>query len=136
MRQTQRSPEGPRHLHRIPSGCRTCGQLSWLQAASPCLRIISLQGGQLDGAMTAKALSLERWGGGGYDGKKKANLASRTRATQAGIMSFDKLQYFGHLMQRVDSLEETLMLCRGTFGGLRKAVRDRFALQGGTGDFP
>ena len=26
--------------------------------------------------------------------------------------------------------------CRGTFGGLRKAVRDRFALQGGTGDFP
>ena len=71
------------------SGCRTCGQLSWLQAASPCLRIISLQGGQLDGAMTAKALSLERWGGGGYDGKKKANLASRTRATKAGIMSFD-----------------------------------------------
>ena len=26
--------------------------------------------------------------------------------------------------------------CRGTFGGRRKAVRDRFALQGGTGDFP
>ena len=26
--------------------------------------------------------------------------------------------------------------CRGTFGGSRKAVRDRFALQGGTGDFP
>ena len=26
--------------------------------------------------------------------------------------------------------------CRGTFGGGRKAVRDRFALQGGTGDFP
>ena len=25
---------------------------------------------------------------------------------------------------------------RGTFGGRRKAVRDRFALQGGTGDFP
>ena len=24
----------------------------------------------------------------------------------------------------------------GTFGGRRKAVRDRFALQGGTGDFP
>ena len=29
-----------------------------------------------------------------------------------------KLQYFGHLMQRVDSLEETLML--GGFGGRRK----------------
>ena len=26
--------------------------------------------------------------------------------------------------------------CRGTFGGRRKAVRDRRALQGGTGDFP
>ena len=26
--------------------------------------------------------------------------------------------------------------CRGTLGGRRKAVRDRFALQGGTGDFP
>ena len=26
--------------------------------------------------------------------------------------------------------------CRATFGGRRKAVRDRFALQGGTGDFP
>ena len=26
--------------------------------------------------------------------------------------------------------------CLGTFGGLRKAVRDRFALQGRTGDFP
>ena len=25
---------------------------------------------------------------------------------------------------------------RGTFGGRRKAVRDLFALQGGTGDFP
>ena len=26
--------------------------------------------------------------------------------------------------------------CRGTFGGRMKAVRDRFTLQGGTGDFP
>ena len=26
--------------------------------------------------------------------------------------------------------------CRGTFADRRKAVRDRFALQGGTGDFP
>ena len=32
-----------------------------------------------------------------------------------------KLQYFGHLMQRVDSLEETLML--GGIGGRRR--RDR-----------
>ena len=34
-----------------------------------------------------------------------------------------KLQYFGHLMQRVDSLEKTLML--GGFGGRRKRGRQR-----------
>ena len=34
-----------------------------------------------------------------------------------------KLQYFGHLMQRVDSLETTLML--GGIGGRRKRGRQR-----------
>ena len=34
-----------------------------------------------------------------------------------------KLQYFGHLMQRVDSLEKTLML--GGIGGRRKWGRQR-----------
>ena len=34
-----------------------------------------------------------------------------------------KLQYFGHLMQRVDSLEKTLML--GGIGGGRKRGRQR-----------
>ena len=34
-----------------------------------------------------------------------------------------KLQYFGHLMQRVDSLENTLML--GGIGGRRKRGRQR-----------
>ena len=34
-----------------------------------------------------------------------------------------KLQYFGHLMQRVDSLEKTLML--GGFGGRRRRGRQR-----------
>ena len=34
-----------------------------------------------------------------------------------------KLQYFGHLMQRVDSLEKTLML--GGIGGRRKRGRRR-----------
>ena len=34
-----------------------------------------------------------------------------------------KLQYFGHLMQRVDSLEKTLML--GGFGGRGKRGRQR-----------
>ena len=35
-----------------------------------------------------------------------------------------KLQYFGHLMQRVDSLEETLML--GWIGGRRGRPRMRW----------
>ena len=34
-----------------------------------------------------------------------------------------KLQYFGHLMQRVDSLEKTLML--GRIGGWRRRGRQR-----------
>ena len=34
-----------------------------------------------------------------------------------------KLQYFGHLMQRVDSLERTLML--GGIGGKRRRGRQR-----------
>ena len=34
-----------------------------------------------------------------------------------------KLQYFGHLMRRVDSLEKTLML--GRIGGRRKRERQR-----------
>ena len=40
-----------------------------------------------------------------------------------GIMLKLKLQYFGHLMQRVDSLEKTLML--GVIGGRRRRGRQR-----------
>ena len=40
-----------------------------------------------------------------------------------GMMLKLKLQYFGHLMQRVDSLEKTLML--GGVGGRRKRGRQR-----------
>ena len=40
-----------------------------------------------------------------------------------GMMPKLKLQYFGHLMQRVDSLEKTLML--GGIGGRRKRGRQR-----------
>ena len=36
-----------------------------------------------------------------------------------GLMLKLKLQYFGHLMQRVDSLEKTLMLGRIRAGGER-----------------
>ena len=40
-----------------------------------------------------------------------------------GLMLKLKLQYFGHLMQRVDSLEKTLML--GGIGGRRRKRRQR-----------
>ena len=40
-----------------------------------------------------------------------------------GLMLKLKLQYFGHLMQRVDSLEKTLML--GGIGGRRKRGQQR-----------
>ena len=40
-----------------------------------------------------------------------------------GMMLKLKLQHFGHLMQRVDSLERTLML--GGIGGKRKRGRQR-----------
>ena len=40
-----------------------------------------------------------------------------------GLMLTLKLQYFGHLMRRVDSLEKTLML--GGIGGRRRRGRQR-----------
>ena len=40
-----------------------------------------------------------------------------------GLMLKLKLQYFGHLMRRVDSLEKTLML--GGIGGQRRRGRQR-----------
>ena len=40
-----------------------------------------------------------------------------------GMMLKLKLQYFGHLMRRVDSLEKTLIL--GEIGGRRRSGRQR-----------
>jgi len=40
-----------------------------------------------------------------------------------GMMLKLKLQYFGHLMRRIDSLEKTLML--GKIGGRRRRGRQR-----------
>ena len=49
-----------------------------------------------------------------------------------GLMLKLKLQYFGHLMPRVDSLEKTLML--GGIGGRRRRGRQRMSfLEGITG---
>ena len=49
-----------------------------------------------------------------------------------GLMLKLKLQYFGHLMQRVDSLEKTLML--GGIGGRRRRGRQRVRWLDGIND--
>ena len=49
-----------------------------------------------------------------------------------GLMLKLKLQYFGHLMQRVDLLEKTLML--GGIGGRRRRRRQRMTWLDGITD--
>ena len=49
-----------------------------------------------------------------------------------GLMLKPKLQYFGHLMQRTDSLEKTLML--GGIGGRRRRGRQRMTWLDGITD--
>ena len=49
-----------------------------------------------------------------------------------GLMLKLKVQYFGHLMRRVDSLEKTLML--GGIGGRRRRGRQRMRWLGGITD--
>ena len=49
-----------------------------------------------------------------------------------GLMLKLKLQYFGHLMQRVDSLEKTLML--GGIGGRRRRGQQRMRWLDGVTD--
>ena len=50
------------------------------------------------------------------------------RCSLEGLMLKLKLQYFGHLMQRVDSFEKTLML--GGIGGRRRKGRQRIEMAG------
>ena len=49
---------------------------------------------------------------------EQKNLVLSISISLEGMMLKLKLQYFGHLMQRVDSLEMTLML--GGIGGKRR----------------
>ena len=50
-------------------------------------------------------------------------IANSRGCSLEGLMLKLKLQYFGHLMRRVDSLEKTLML--GRIGGRRRRGRQR-----------
>ena len=53
----------------------------------------------------------------------QSNLKEISPGSLEGLMLKLKLQYFGHLMRRVDSLEKTLML--GGIGGMRRRGRQR-----------
>ena len=53
----------------------------------------------------------------------QSNLKISPGCSLEGMMLKLKLQYFGHLMRRVDSLENTLML--GGIGGRRRRGRPR-----------
>ena len=55
-----------------------------------------------------------------------------TGCSLEGMMLKLKLQYFGHLMRRVDSLEKTLML--GGIGGRRRRGRQRMRCLDGITD--
>ena len=57
------------------------------------------------------------------DCKEIQPIHSKGDQSLEGMMLKLKLQYFGHLMRRVDSLEKTLML--GGIGGWRKRGRPR-----------
>ena len=54
---------------------------------------------------------------------RRSNQEVSSGCSLEGMMLKLKLQYFGHLMQRVDSLEKTLML--GGTGGRRRRRRQR-----------
>ena len=54
------------------------------------------------------------------------------RMSLEGMMLTLKLQYFGHLMRRVDSLEKTVML--GGSGGSRRMGRQRMRWLDGIAD--
>ena len=57
--------------------------------------------------------------------RSKQSILKETspRCSLEGLILKLKLQYFGHLMQRVDSLEKTLML--GGIGGRRRRGQQR-----------
>ena len=61
---------------------------------------------------------------------------SSTKPVLGSKMVGDRCPIFQHIQKLTPVLHRPDPACRGTFGGRRKAVRDRLALQGGTGDFP
>ena len=65
----------------------------------------------------------DSWESLGLQGDPTSPFWRRSGISLEGMMLKLKLQYFGHLMWRVDSLEKTLML--GGIGGRRRRGRQR-----------
>ena len=63
---------------------------------------------------------------------RRSNQSILKECSFVGLMLRLKFQYFGHLMQRVDSLEKTLML--GGIGGRRRRGRQRMRWLDGIAD--
>ena len=72
---------------------------------------------------TGKTIALTRWTFVGKVISLLFNMLSSPGCSLEGMMLKLKLQYLGHFMRRVDSLERTLML--GGIGGRRRRGRQR-----------
>ena len=70
------------------------------------------------GKLSTEELMLLNWVSWTARRSKKSILKISPGCSLEGLMLKLKLQYFGHLMRRVDSLEKTLML--GGIGGRRR----------------
>ena len=130
FRAAQRSPEGPRHLHRIPrlSEAPWDGALCSGTVREPAVQeeIQAATWAALKGETVPDSLPATPKSPLTRRVPPRATLRLPGTARWAGARDSRSCS---HLSPRGTPA------CRGTFGGLRKAVRDRFALQGGTGDF-
>ena len=96
------------------------GKIPWRRAWQPTPVFLS---GESHGQRSLVGYSL--WGYKELDMTEGLYILKEIRpgCSLEGMMLKLKLQYFGHLLQRVDSLEKTLML--GGVGGRRRRERQR-----------
>ena len=76
----------------------------------------SLPGSSVHGIFQARVLE---WGAIAFSGRSNYSILKEISPEYSleGLMLKLKLQFFGHLMRRTDSLEKTLMLARLKAGG-------------------
>ena len=82
--------------------------------------------------MNTSGVREDSWGSLGLQGDPVILKEISPGCSLEGMMPKLKLQYFGHFMRRVDSLEKTLML--GGIGGRRRRGRQRMRWLDGISD--